>query len=208
MNFRYNEERHEYTLNGVVIPSLTGMLDSDGLTEHLDRVKPTALQAKKEWGSRLHIALLRAEYDEGVDGEFKQHCVDWLDLIRKMGWGKPTRLPIWKFAELPRLGQYEGLCWGFTPDRAAPEVVVEFKGTYAQHVSHQLQTAIQVIGMGYDRQTPRYIAYWDKDGLKRKGGLILCGDTIERDGRTLSVWDEAQRIIFDQAVPIPEAANV
>jgi hypothetical protein len=204
MQVQYNDERHEYSAAGVIVPSVTQMLALDGLSDHLDKVPAATLQAKKEWGTRLHSALTKAEYEFGVDEEFKQHCVDWLDVVRKMKWGKPDRNPIWKLAELPALGQYEGLFWGFTPDRAAPEAVVEFKGTYSQHISHNLQTAIQTIGMGYSRQTPRYVVYFDREGMKRTKGIILCGDTIERDGRTVSVWDESERIIFDYAVALPE----
>ena len=202
----YDDHEHTYTVEGVRVPSLTEMLAFDGLSDHLDKVPKAMLEAKKEWGTRLHLALTKAEYDFGVEEEFKNHCADWLDLVRKCKWGKPDRNPIWKLAELPALGQYEGLFWGFTPDRAAPEAVVEFKGTYSQNISHNLQTAIQVIGMGYSRQTPRYVVYFDREGMKRTKGIILCGDTIDRDGRTLSVWDEAERIIFDWAVALPEVA--
>lgn len=52
-----------------------------------------------------------------VDEEFGNHCVDWLDLVRKCKWGKPDRNPVWKLAELPALGQYEGLYWGFRSPR-------------------------------------------------------------------------------------------
>ena len=58
--------------------------------------------------------------------------------------------------------------------------------------------------MGYSRQTPRYVIYFDKEGMKKSRGVILCGDTIERDGRTVNVWEEAERILFDHAVQLPE----
>ena len=40
--------------------------------------------------------------------------------------------------------------------------------------------------------------------MKKSRGVILCGDTIERDGRTVNVWEEAERILFDHAVQLPE----
>jgi len=205
-HFRYDDALHVYVVGDEIVPSVTQMLAQDGLSEHLEAVPRATLEAKREWGTRLHQALLKVEYDFGIEDEFKQHSIAWLDFVRKMKWGKPDRNPIWKNAELPALGHYEGLYFGFTPDRAAPEAIVEFKGTYSQHISHNLQTAIQVIGMGYSRQTPRYVVYFDREGMKRTKGIILCGDTIERDGRTVSVWDEAERIIFDFAVALPEAA--
>jgi hypothetical protein len=88
--------------------------------------------------------------------------------------------------------------WAFTPDRAAPEAVVEIKGTYAPHPSHHIQTALQVLGMGYPESTPRYIAYFTKEGLKR---LVPCERTINHNGSTLDVFDECRRILFDHALP-------
>jgi hypothetical protein len=112
-----------------------------------------------------------------------------------MKWGYP-RLPIWKNAEMPTLAKTEGFVFGFTPDRAAPQVVVELKGTYSPHPGHSVQTALQVIGMGYDRKTLRYVCYFDKAGIKK---LHLCEPSVVRNGKTLDVFQEAERIIFEYA---------
>jgi hypothetical protein len=196
MNFTYQDETHEYILDGINVPSLTGMLTADGLSAHLDQAPQGVVQAKAEWGSRLHLATQKAEYGYGVDKDFIPHCAAWLEICLKMGWGYPAN-PIWKKCEIPILAQVEGFVFGFTPDRAAPEAVVEIKGTYAPHISHSIQTALQVIGMGYSRSTPRFIAYFDKVGLKR---LHQCGTTVKRDGQELNVYDEADRIIFEHAM--------
>ncbi len=57
--------------------------------------------------------------------------------------------------------------------------------------------ALQVIGMGYDRKTPRLVCYFDKAGLKR---LVTCGPTIKRDGQEIDVFAEAERIILEHAL--------
>lgn len=196
MDFRYKDEGHEYLLDGVHIPSLTQMLDADGLNAHLDEAPAGVVQAKAEWGTRLHFALQKAEYGFGIEEEFKQHCVDWLDLSRKMGWGYPGN-PIWKKCELPVLAQVEGFVFGFTPDRVAPGAVVEIKGTYSPAVSHGIQVALQVIGMDYPRSTPRFVAYFDKAGIKK---LVTCGPTVKRDNQQIDVFAEADRIIFEHAL--------
>ena len=195
----YNEEQHLYTLGGRPIPSLTQMLTADGLSAHLDRAPVGVVAAKATWGKDLHMALQKAEYGYGIDDGYKEHCAGWLDVCRKMKWGDPATgiLPIWKNCELPALARYEGFVFGFTPDRASPEAVVEVKGTYAPAVSHGIQVALQVIGMGYDRSTPRFVCYFDKAGLKR---LITCGPTIKRDGQEIDVFVEAERIIFEHAL--------
>lgn len=196
VNFHYDDAAHLYTLDGKTIPSLTGMLDADGLSGHLDQVPAATLDAKRDWGKRLHLALQKVEYGFGVDEEFKQHCVDWLDLCRKMKWTVGGN-PIWKNCELPALARYEGFIWGFTPDRAAPEAVVEIKGTYSPQVSHGIQVSLQVLGMGYARTTPRYVAYFDKAGLKR---LVTCGPAVKRDNEQIEVFTEAERIVMEHAL--------
>ena len=197
--FTYNEERHEYLLDGKIVPSLTGMLAADGLSRHLDAVPAATLEAKRDWGSQLHMALQKAEYGYGIDDGYKEHCAGWLDVCRKMKWGDPATgiLPIWENCELPALANYEGFVFGFTPDRASPQAVVEIKGTYAPAVSHGIQVALQVIGMGCDRKTPRFVCYFDKAGLKR---LVTCGPTIKRDGQEIDVFAEAERIIMEHAL--------
>lgn len=202
MKFSYRESDHLYLLDEVPIPSLTQMLGADGCSSHLNGAPPAVVAAKTSWGSRLHLALQKVEYGFGVEEEFKQHCIDWLMLCERMEWGK-THLPIWKNCELPALAQIEGFVFGFTPDRAAPEAVVEIKGTYSPHYGHGIQTALQVIGMGYKRDTPRFVAYFDKAGIKK---MIPCGPTIKRDGQVLDVWGEAERIIFEQAKEWKSAA--
>lgn len=195
MDYVYQDDIHEYRVDGVRIPSLTQMIAADGLNAHLDAVPPAVLQAKAEWGTRLHLALQKAECGLKIEEEFRPHTSAWLDLCRKMHWGP---LPIWKNCELPVFANVEGFVFGFTPDRAAPEAIVEIKGTYAPQVSHGIQTALQVLGMGYPRSTPRYVAYFDKAGLKR---LHPCSPTVKRDGTDVDVYAEANRIIFEHALP-------
>lgn len=196
MDFRYQDDTHEYRLEGTLIPSLTQMLEADGLNAHLDAAPPDVVRAKAEWGTRLHLALQKVEYGFGVDKEFMQHCAGWIDICKRMGWGYPSN-PIWKICELPVLAQIDGFVFGFTPDRVAPEAVVEIKGTYSPQVSHGIQVALQVIGMGYPRSTPRYVAYFDKAGLKR---LHQCGPTVKRNNQEIDVYAEADRIIFEHAL--------
>lgn len=202
MTFRYIEAEHLYLLDRQPIPSLTGMLSADGCNAHLDSAPAATVAAKAEWGTVLHLALQKVEYDHAmVTVGFEKHCKDWLEACSLSGWIR-AGFPIWKNCEIPALANIQGLVFGFTPDRAAPEAVVEIKGTYSPHFGHGIQTALQVLGMGYDRKTPRFVAYFDKQGLKK---LHTCGPNILRDGQTLDVFAEAERIIFEQAA-VKEAA--
>jgi hypothetical protein len=192
----YDDATHVYRLDDKPITSLTQMLDRDGWNVHLGQAPVEVVNAKALWGTRLHTSLLAAEHGlpELIGKEFGLHVTEWMDLCRKMQWVNP--LPIWEKAELPMLYQKDGFAFGFTPDRAHPSAVVEIKGTYSPHPSHSIQTALQVLGMGYDRLTPRYIAYFSKDGLKK---LHTCAPTFVHQGNTLNAFDEAERIIFEYA---------
>ena len=197
--FTYDDATHCYRLDGHKIPSLTQMLDRDGWNAHLDQAPAGVVNAKAIWGTRLHCALLAAEHQipELVYPEYEPHAKAWLALCKTMGWGP---LPTWEKAELPVLYHKDGFAFGFTPDRVKPTAVVELKGTYSPHPSHSIQTALQVIGMGYSRDTDRYIAYFDKAGLKK---LHTCAPTFVHNGNTLNVFDEADRIIFEYAQEMP-----
>ena len=146
--FRYDDNTHTYTLDGKVIPSLTQMLSLDGWSDHLKAAPAAVVAAKAEWGTELHNALSYVEhgFDDLITPEYEPHCKAWMTACRRMGWINP--LPIWEKAELPALGRFQGIVWGFTPDRVSPKAVVEIKGTYSPHASHSIQTALQVIGMG------------------------------------------------------------
>lgn len=198
MNFRYDPAAHQYYVDEQPIPSLTQMLSADGCNEHLAAAPRATVNAKAEWGTALHLTLQRVEYGFGITEGFQIHCVQWLETCERMKWGI-NHMPIWRNCELPALANVEGLFFGFTPDRAAPEGVVEIKGTYSPHYSHGIQTALQVIGMGYDRNTPRWVCYFDRAGLKR---LHACGPEILRDGQKLDVFAEAERICFERAATV------
>jgi len=200
MTFSFDEHSHVYRLNGQVLPTLTGMLTADGWNGYLRDVPAEVLSAKCKFGTALHQALLHAEYGYEYDAAFQPHAFEWLKICRRMDWVRQGH-PIWANSEMPMAANVGGLVFGMTPDRAHPDVVVELKATYAPHESHNLQTAMQVMGMGY-QFSDRYVAYFDRKGFRK---LIPCGPYVTRDGRKLDVYTEAERIIYEHAL-IPKAA--
>ena len=203
MTFSFDENTHVYRLDGQVLPTLTGMLTADGWNGYLRDVPAEVLSAKCKFGTALHQALLHAEYGYEYDAQFQPHAFEWLKICRRMDWVKKSfPLPIWENSEMPMAAKVGGLVFGMTPDRAHPDVVVELKATYAPHESHNLQTAMQVMGMGYKYDTSRFVAYFDRKGFRK---LIPCGPNVVRDGQMLDVYAEAERIIYEHAL-IPKAA--
>jgi hypothetical protein len=201
VTFSYSEQQHEYRLDGQKIPSLTGMLSSDGWSNYLRDVPADVLDAKRDWGTGLHQALLQAEYGYDYDPAYQPHAWEWLRVCRRMGWVQKGH-PIWENAERPTYYCRDGFAFGFTPDRASPQAVAEIKGTYSPHPGHNLQTALQCLGLGYPRDTPRFTAYFDRKGLRK---LIPCDQTINRDGQTLNVGSEAERLIYEYALALEAA---
>lgn len=58
ISFAFNEERHEYSVNGVVIPSVTQILSSLGYSnmEAAERFNPEAVERKRQLGKLVHQA--------------------------------------------------------------------------------------------------------------------------------------------------------
>jgi hypothetical protein len=56
--FAFNEERHEYSSGGVVIPSVTQILSSLGYSNYeiVERLNPEALERKRQLGKLVHQA--------------------------------------------------------------------------------------------------------------------------------------------------------
>lgn len=184
----YNDELHLYTVGGEPIPSLTGMISADGQCDDLKAVPPNVLAAKAQYGSDLHKALELTDSGWDADAKWVHHIDGWLNLSARMKWGK------WEIIEKPCFAFFNGFAYGFTPDRSTwGKAVVELKTSYSKHAWHGIQTALQVIGLAYSRKTPRYVVYFDKTGLRHMTTCDNAGD-----------FDEAERIIFEQAKPIDE----
>ncbi len=182
----YNDELHLYTVDGTSVPSLTQMLDADGQNAHLKFVPQDIVEAKADYGIAGHKALQLADLGEEYEPCWIHHVEGWLNHSALMHWKE------WEIVEKQCWAFYNGFCYGFTPDRASwGKAVVEIKFTYNKHPSHCIQTALQVIGLGYPRATPRYVVYFDRTGFKH---MTTCDNNND--------YDEAERIICEQALPI------
>lgn len=187
-SFHYDDERHLYTVDGIPIPSLTQMLQADGLVDY-SHVDAGMLEHKRDLGSRVHARTWEA--DCGMDVEAAPDDESpYLD-----AWRKAVRLAGWKWdsGEMPSLGCVEGFLYGFTCDRIGRDregnkIVVEIKTSYSPHGWHRTQTALQVLGLGIEAK--RFIVYLDKRG---KSKIVPCTDEAD--------YDEARRIVFEHALP-------
>ncbi len=76
----FNEERHEYRLDGNVIPSVTQLLSKHGLVADYSMVPEAILSAKAERGTLIHKEI--QDYIESGEPGFTKECAlfaDWLE---------------------------------------------------------------------------------------------------------------------------------
>jgi len=76
----FNEERHEYKLDGKIIPSVSQLLSKHGLTVDYSMVPEAILSAKAERGTLIHREI--QDYIESGESGFTKECTlfaDWLE---------------------------------------------------------------------------------------------------------------------------------
>lgn len=78
--------KHEYRLNGVIIPSVTQVLEGSGLYPDFSLINPDALEWKRNLGTQVHAATALddqdnlGEYDPQIEGylnawrRFRREC--------------------------------------------------------------------------------------------------------------------------------------
>ena len=77
----FNEERHEYKLDGKIIPSVTQLLKKHGLVADYSMVPEAILSAKAERGTLIHKEI--QDYIEKREMGFTQECTLFADWIAK-----------------------------------------------------------------------------------------------------------------------------
>jgi hypothetical protein len=75
----FNEERHEYKLDGKIIPSVTQLLSKHGLTADYSMVPESILSAKAERGTLIHKEI--QDYIEKNEVGFTKECTLFADWI-------------------------------------------------------------------------------------------------------------------------------
>ncbi len=88
-NFTFNEEKHEGMFDGVVIPSVTQILQETGLTD-FSKVDPGLLERNAAFGIAGHAAI---QYkckgtldDSSVDETLKPYVAGWDNFVEDFGY--------------------------------------------------------------------------------------------------------------------------
>jgi hypothetical protein len=82
MNIEFNEERHEYRVNGLIVPSVTQALSAVGLPD-LSRVPADLLEWKAELGKAVHKATELDDLGTLDEDNLDPVIVPYLEAYRK-----------------------------------------------------------------------------------------------------------------------------
>lgn len=140
---QFSPEAHTYTLDGVRLPHITGILEGAGLVDYSD-IPEAMLENAKLRGSAAHLCC--ALYDQGrldprtVHPAVEGHLFAWQMFLDDTGavvdpeWiERPLHHPTWQYAGTPdRVLVLRGVC-----------TVVEIKTPLVLHPATALQTAAQ-----------------------------------------------------------------
>ena len=176
--FVYNDERHTYTINGVVLPSVTEVIDN-GLHPY-DGVPRELLERAARFGTAMHLMVkyyLAGELDEETLDEPLAGCL--------VGFKKFTADYCHFFDEectIENPGYHPKLKYGGTPDLDFPSRIIDLKSRATNMLTDSIQTA------AYDHMTgkgnrERYVLelYQDEsyklvrlNPTKKSGDLAWC----------------------------------
>lgn len=151
----FNEERHEYRLDGNVIPSVTQLLSKHGLVADYSMVPESILSAKAERGTLIHKEI--QDYIEKRELGFTKECrlfSDWLEHFPLEGM---------KCEQIVHndvcAGKFDLL--GF---RGGNPILIDFKTTSSKHLNDwRWQLSLYNYLLGADAELH---VIWMNDGLE------------------------------------------
>jgi len=146
LNFDFDPEKHEYSRGGVVIPSVTQILQGVGLVQY-DGIDPWILQHKAAIGKAVDLAC--TYYDQGVLDTVPDLYAGYVEAWKKFT--KDTRIEI-EFIRYQKLAELDGMYYGMEADRGGTingqRYVIDIKTTVKEEVSWRYQLAAYEIGLG------------------------------------------------------------
>lgn len=189
-NFTYDAEKHEYRLDGLLIPSVTQVLAP---LRDFSGIPSAVLERKRELGKEVHE--LTAQYDMGildpkkVPTKLLGYVRSWARFIEWAGLDGDRKILLIEFFTCSPRWRY-----GVTPDRLVmyknTQTVIEIKTTFAISPIDALQTAAQAEAIDASRRfTVR---------LDEKGGMPEFKEWKEKTDfgtftAALSIWNWRQR---------------
>jgi hypothetical protein len=151
----FDEEKHEYRLDGNVIPSVTQLLKKHGLAADYSMVPEVILSAKAERGTLIHKEI--QDYIESGESGFTKECTLFAD------WLEQNPLEDMKCEQIVHndvcAGKFDLL--GF---RGGNPILIDFKTSSTKHLEDwrwQLSLYDYLLGCGSELHV-----LWMNDGLE------------------------------------------
>lgn len=188
MNLTFNEENHEYRIDGVVVPSVSELL-SPLTAEGYDRIAPETLRIAAERGTEVHEACEALDYGLDPDDDLSPDVFGYLDAYTQfltdceVEWlgiedmGCCTAYPVDYAGTVDR--------WGYVNDQLC---VVDIKTYASPSIEQKCAVAIQTIayeGILSERNPEltegfkHYALFLKKDG---RYTLFDLDDFAEKEG--------------------------
>lgn len=176
MTIAFDEAKHEYTVDGRRIPSVTDIC-SPITDEHYGAINPAILEMASRRGTAVHEAteMIDLDGEPDIDPEIEPYINAYLDFLLDYA-------PQWEFIEHIGYCNYNHdfeFCG--TVDRAGmvngERWILDIKTTASPTKENYIATCCQTLGyallLGWDCMCERKILYLKKDGTYR---LVDCND--------------------------------
>jgi hypothetical protein len=184
MAFAFDQEKHEYTLNGLRLPSVTQILESVGLSPDFSGVPAADLEFARQRGSAVHLATAyddRGDLDEdSLDPRIAPYLEAWRQFRRDFHF-EPTEI---EFMFYSKKHGYAGTLDRFGPSDLAPYTLIDLKtAAKVDLTATGPQTGAysagycEFTGQALLKQIKRYAVQLQPDGYK----LIECKDRQDFD---------------------------
>jgi len=180
MSLQFEPASHTYTLDGVVVPSVTGVLKASGLID-FSQIPPSILETARARGSRVHAAI--HYYNEGdlnwdtVDDKDRPRINAWLTFLQQ----RQFQILKAEFRVYSRRYGYAGTgdVVGLLDGRLA---LADFKCGEPEDVAADLQTAAYAGALYEMGSDPAPANDWVRDVLAHKGPLQRLSIQLRRSG--------------------------
>lgn len=184
---KFKEENHEYSLQGIVIPSVTQVLKAAGLT-NFDHVDPALLERNAAFGNAVHAAIqfkCKGTLDEDtVDEAIKSYLEAWDNFVEDFQFvAKQNEVrgfhPVYRYAytidllgEINNGGKYAGMAVGDIKTGKPKSVDLIQLGGYKLAVEKQRNIFILYLNPSFK---PRgYKVLFTTNNKKEQGIFLSC----------------------------------
>lgn len=201
MSFEFDEEAHEYRVDGVVYPSVTQILSGLGMTKDLSFLSPFYRQR----GTAVHACIRLHLEGHEIDWEFEgadevlprfekavEFCSDWQ--LEPIVVEKPMYSALYGYA-----GTVDTYCWSGKSDGA---VVVDWKGSiYDKAYDMQVEAYAELLHENFADVVPEKWA-WSRSAVRSCPAYVV---TLGSSGKKAGVH-EVDRLAGNRELFLAAAA--